>query len=531
MTEKSQPGARDDQASPLLQAMGLTKRYSGVTVVKGVDIAVQAGSIRAVIGENGAGKSTLMKMLTGDVRPDGGQILLDGQAVQFNTPREANLQGIAMVHQELQLIPTLSVLDNLMLVNPPEAAHIRRRGRQEVEFTERQLAKVGLNINPKMAVSSLSVAQSQLLEIAKALTLNARVLIFDEPTSALPLHEVEQLLQLVESLRAKGHAILYISHHLSEVLRLADDITVLRDGNLVGEFRRGEAFEADLIELMVMRPVSQYTNARPPIKPEVVLRADQLETKDVRDITFELRRGEILGFSGLMGSGMQRAALALYGNVPLKSGSLWMNGRKTRFKSPVDAVRAGLVLVPEDRKLDGIIPDGSVNDNFHLGRMDQFLSLGLLNRRRMRQASKGLVSRFGVSLHSLQQPIKTLSGGNQQKVVVGRCVQNNPQVLILCEPTRGIDVAAKDDIHRHILKLAASGASIILVSSEMDEVLALSHRVAVFSEGVMVGILTEGEANRVNVMSLATPKRNGRNNGGNNHAKTGSPTGNTNESE
>lgn len=526
-----EPSASHRYVPPLLQATGLSKQYSGVAVVKNVDIDVNEGTIRAVIGENGAGKSTLMKMLTGDVKPNAGQIRLGGQEMQFKTPREANLQGVAMVHQELQLIPMLSVLDNLMLVNPPEAASIRRHSRQEVEFTQQQLAKVGLHIHPKALVSSLSVAQAQLLEIAKALTLNAKLLIFDEPTSALPLHEVERLLLLVESLREKGHAILYISHHLSEVLRLADDITVLRDGSTVGEFKRGEATKPDLIELMVMRPVSQYTNAKPLIKADVVLKADQLETKDVRNVSFELRRGEILGFSGLMGSGMQRAALALCGDVPLKAGSMWMNGQKIDFKSPVDAVRAGIVIVPEDRKLDGILPDGSVNDNLHLGRMKQFMSLGLLNRRRMRQASEELVGRFGVHLQSLQQPIKTLSGGNQQKVVVGRCVQNSPQVLLLCEPTRGIDVAAKDDIHRHILKLAAAGASIILVSSEMDEVLALSHRVAVFSEGAMVDILDGDEASPVNVMSLATPKRNGTYNGGNNDANARSASESTNDSE
>jgi ABC-type sugar transport system ATPase subunit len=510
----------NNEVTPTLQSIGLTKQYSGVTVVNNVNIQVNQGMIRAVVGENGAGKSTLMKMLTGDVKPDAGTIHIDGKTVQFDNPREANLQGVAMVHQELQLIPTLSVLDNLMLVNPIDAAGIRRHSQREIDYTLQQLKKVGLNINPKTLVSLLSVAQAQLLEIAKALALNAKILIFDEPTSALPLHEVESLLLLVESLRKKGHAILYISHHLAEVLRLADAITVMRDGKVVGEFQRGEATEDDLIRLMVMRPVAYYTNAKPPIGQEIVFSADKLATEAVRGVSFELRRGEILGFAGLMGSGMQQAALALCGEAKIKSGSLELNGQKVKFRSPYDAVCAGVVIVPEDRKLDGIIPDASIDDNFHVGRLSQFISRGALNRRKMQQVSLELVQRFGVQLRALQQPIKTLSGGNQQKVVVGRCVQESPQVLILCEPTRGIDVAAKDDIHRHILKLASAGTSIILVTSELEEVLALSHRIAVFSEGEMVGILDEDQATPVNVMTLATPKRINSDGGGDNYANS-----------
>ncbi len=493
---------------PALRGQGLTKRYSGVTVVDQVDIDARAGMIRAVIGENGAGKSTLMKMLTGDVIPDGGTIYQAGQPVAFRNPRQANLHGIAMVHQELQLMPLLSVADNLMLVNPPETLKIRRRTRAEQGYVRQQLGRVGLRVDPATPVSTLSVAQAQLLEIAKALALNAKVIIFDEPTSALPLHEVERLLALIEGLRAEGHAILYISHHLPEVLRLADVITVMRDTCVVGEFRRGEATEADLIQLMVARQVGTRSTGRTPYRDEVVFAADQVATKSVQGVSFTLHRGEILGFAGLMGSGMQAAASALVGDSSLSGGFLTLAGKPVRFKNPYAAVRHGVVIVPEDRKRDGIVPDGSVADNCHLGRMGRFGRWGVLDRRRMQTAALEIVRRFDIRLKSLQQPIKTLSGGNQQKVIVGRCVQTSPEVLILCEPTRGVDVAAKDDIHQHILRLAASGTSIIVVSSELDEVLALSHRVVVFSEGRMAGILDGMEATPVAVMSLATPKRN-----------------------
>lgn len=511
-------GALSTADPPALHALGLTKRYSGVTVVDQVAIEARAGAIRAVIGENGAGKSTLMKMLTGDVRPDGGAVYRAGRPVVFQNPRQANLHGVAMVHQELQLMPLLSVADNLMLVNPPDAPKARRRSAAERAYVRQQLARVGLRIDPATPVARLSVAQAQLLEVAKALALNANVIIFDEPTSALPLHEVERLLTLIESLRAAGHAILYISHHLSEIMRLADFITVMRDAQVVGEFRRGEATQAELIRLMVARDVGLRRAVRTPVQEQVVFAADQMATEAVRGVTFELRRGEILGFAGLLGSGMQAAATGLAGEARLTQGSLSLNGQPVRFKSPHAAVQRGVVMVPEDRKRDGIIPDASVADNCHVGRMGQFTRWGVLNRQRMRMAAQGLVRRFDIHLNSLQQPVKTLSGGNQQKVIVGRCVQTSPEVLILCEPTRGVDVAAKDEIHQHILQLAAAGTSIIVVSSELEEVLALSHRVAVFSEGEMVGILDGPEATPVTVMSLATPKRNGSNGGnGNGH--------------
>ncbi|MFM7173149.1 MAG: ATP-binding cassette domain-containing protein, partial [Caldilinea sp.] len=278
-----------------------------------VDISARPGVIRAVIGENGAGKSTLMKMLTGDIRPDAGTLFQAERPVVFHNPRQANLQGIAMVHQELQLMPLLSVIDNLMLVNPPDAFGIRRRSRAEREYVQHQLARVGLHLDPSIPVSTLSVAQAQLLEIAKALALNARVIIFDEPTSALPLHEVERLLSLIEGLRAEGHAILYISHHLPEVTRLADVITVMRDTRVVGEFRRGEFTEPELIRLMVAREVGQRAEGRLPFRAEVVLAATQVATAAVQGVTFDLHQGEILGFAGLMGSGMQAAASGLAG--------------------------------------------------------------------------------------------------------------------------------------------------------------------------------------------------------------------------
>ena len=489
-----------------LEGHGLTKAYNGVTVVRDIDIAVEPGRIRAVIGENGAGKSTLMKMLTGIVQPTKGHINVGGNKVELPTPAAAMEAGIGIVHQELQIVPMLSVADNLMLVGGPNAPRTYRGSTTERDYVSGVLDRVGLDVRPRTLAARLSAAEAQLLEIAKALALESKVLIFDEPTSALPPNDVERLLSLIEELREEGHAILYISHHLNEIKRIADDVTVLRDGSLVGHHLCKDLETQDMIHLMVDRPVALYGNMLPSFSDQTVLEVDNLASEHVENLSFSLNKGEIIGFAGLIGSGMHDAAQALVGEQRLLSGRVSINGKEVRISSPAQAAAAGIVIVPEERKVQGILPDMSVQENFHIGRHDLFRKGILLSGQSMKQRAEQLVEQFKVRLASLGQPISTLSGGNQQKVVVARCVQSSPDVLILSEPTRGVDVGAKDDIHQLVLDLAAQGTAVIVISSEMEEVLALSHKVAVFSAGEMVGILSHDDADPQSVMKLATPK-------------------------
>ncbi len=491
----------------MLAVNALTKRYGNVTVVDQVSFTLQAGSIRAVLGENGAGKSTIMKMLTGVVPSDAGEIVIDGQCVRPTSTREAAQMGISMVHQELQLVPELSLADNLMLVRPPAAAGIRRGSKAEAEYVNAQLKRVGLMLPSTSKANTLSAAQAQLLEIAKALSLDTKILILDEPTSALPPEEVERLLEVIENLRDTGHAILYISHHLAEIMRVADTLTVLRDGQLVGNFEQGNISESELVRLMVDRPVSLYHAALQPATDQLMLSLHDVQANNIRGLNIEIYQGEIIGFAGLIGSGMHDAGQAICGANRLHAGEVRLQDKLCSFKQPYDALQAGVVLLPEERKAQSIVADLSVHDNIHIGRYQRYARWGVLQLALMLEASKAAVARFDIRLHSLQQAIATLSGGNQQKAVLARCIQSLPKVLVLAEPTRGIDIAAKDEIHQLIIDLAAQGMSIVLISSEMEEVIALSHRVAVFAGGEMTAVLAGDEILPASIMAKASPKR------------------------
>jgi ABC-type sugar transport system ATPase subunit len=489
---------------PALEGRNLTKAFAGVTVVDGINIVATAGEIRAVIGENGAGKSTLMNLLTGVVHPDAGEIRLRGSRVDLASPRHAAQAGIAIVHQELQLVPLQSVTDNLMLVRPPAARRIRRHSRAERHFVMSLLHRVRLDVEPEADVATLSIAQCQLLEIAKALALDAAVIILDEPTAALLPVEAQALLTLVEGLRDDGRAVLYVSHALDEIQRIADAVSVLRDGRLVAEFPRDRIDRDTLVRAMVDRPVGLYTYALPPVQSgEIVLKAEHVSTHAVRDVNFELRAGEILGFAGLMGCGMHDAALALCGEQSISSGALTIGGTPCRFRSTHDAATAGIVMVPEERKRDGIVPAMSVCENMHLGRYGHHARRGLVKPTKLRDAATDLVRRFQIRLRSIDQPIETLSGGNQQKALIARCVQTHPRVLIIASPTRGVDIGAKQAIHEIILELAAKGTAIVLISPELEELLGLAHRVAVFSQRRMVAILPRDDAAPTRILQLA----------------------------
>jgi ABC-type sugar transport system ATPase subunit len=491
----------------LLQATGMSKSYDGVEVLTNASIELGVGRVRSIVGENGAGKSTLTRIISGVTSPDHGSVILDGESVTFSGPAAAAARGIVMVHQELALVQGLSIADNIMLTRPPDGPWRVRGSHAERRFVVAALARVGLRLSPSTLVGELSVAQAYLVEIAKALVLRARVIIFDEPTAALPGDASAMILNQIRELRDSGCSIVFISHRLGEVLEISDDITVMRDGRIVADFSETVS-EEDLIRLMVDRPVGLYRAQRHPRGQSVVLEVSALTTRRITDVSFVARSGEIVGLAGLVGAGRTETALAISGADHVRSGSVRLLDRDITGQSVAKVRHAGVVLVPEDRKQQGIVQGLSVHENLHIGNLGGFLRFGLLRNKELRRASDNSKTMFDIRLRSLYQPIETLSGGNQQKAILARAMEIKPKVLILDEPTRGVDVRAKDEIHKLVLQLAAQGTAVILISSELEEVLALSHRVVVFAEGWVTGQLDNTETvSPEAVMRLATPKK------------------------
>jgi len=487
-------------------ATGISKQYDGVPVLSGATLRLKGGTVHSVVGENGAGKSTLMKCISGVVRPDAGSLSLNGQDVVFSGPLDATRKGVVMVHQELALVPELSIADNLMLARPPGSPWRWRGGRKEDSFVRDILSKAGLGASPRTLVADLSVAQAYQIEIAKALALNAQVVIFDEPTAALPADESEKILNHIRDLRLAGCAVVFVSHRLHEVRAISDEITVMRDSEIVGHFTTSVT-EEEMVRLMVDRPVNQYRSKRPPHGTETVLDVERLTTSRVRDVSFSVKKGEILGFAGLVGSGRTETMMAVVGIDPVRSGTVTLAGQDVSSWTPSRRRRSGIAIVPEDRKHQGIIRGLATHDNLHAGNLLRFLRFGMLDFPSLRKASDESKTLFDIRLRSFWQKIETLSGGNQQKVILARALETKPAVLILDEPTRGVDVRAKEEIHQLILKLAEGGTAVLLVSSEIEEVLALSHRVVVFSEGTAVANMANTEElTPQKIMQAATPQ-------------------------
>ena len=489
----------------ILKATNVCKSYDGVQVLKDATVALYPGRVRSIVGENGAGKSTLMRVISGVTSPDSGAMELNGRAVSFSGPAAAASHGIVMVHQELALVQGLSIADNIMLTRPEDGPWRVRGSRAERRYVVEALARVGLHASPSTLVGELSVAQAYLVEIAKALVLRARIVIFDEPTAALPSDSSAMILSQIRDLRDSGCSIVFISHRLGEVLEISDDITVMRDGRIVAD-SSDLMTEEQLIRLMVDRPVGLYRTQRPPHGDDIVLAVSNLTTRRIADVSFNVRSGEVVGMAGLVGAGRTETAMAIAGADSVLSGSVRLLGRDITGHSVASVRQGGVVLVPEDRKNQAIVQGLSVHENLHIGNLQGFLRLGLLSRKALKRASEESKSTFDIRLRSLYQAIETLSGGNQQKAILARAMEAKPKVLILDEPTRGVDVRAKDEIHKLILLLAAQGTAVILISSEMEEVLALSHRVVVFAEGRVTGELDNAQPIAAEaVMRLATP--------------------------
>jgi ribose transport system ATP-binding protein len=496
---------------PLLEMQGIVKRFPGVVALGGVSLKLHAGEILALMGENGAGKSTLMKILGGAYSPDDGQLRLDGQPIVLKNVAEAKKLGIALIHQELMLAPNLTIADNIFLGGERYGwGPLFKLNQVEMNRMARELLqRVGLNMPPNRPVSTLTAGQMQMVEIAKALALRARIIIMDEPTSSLTLGESEQLFSIIHQLQKQGIGIIYISHRMEEVLHLADRITVLRDGANVGDLDAKTATHDAIVSKMVGR---QYTH-RFPERPIVVGRGTSLEVENVQvpgaafGISFTARQGEVLGFAGLVGAGRTELMECIFGVTPLLAGRMTLEGKPFMPKRPSDAIARGVYLAPEDRKRHGVVLPMTIAENTSLPDIRHYAGFGFLNREREKEVAAIEVKRMAIRTPSIFQKVVNLSGGNQQKVVLGKWLAMRPKVLILDEPTRGIDVGAKAEIYNQIAQLAASGITILMVSSEMEEILGMSDRVVVMHERRIRGIVPRDQLSQERIASLMTGKQ------------------------
>jgi len=498
-------GEPTETPAPRLEVRQVTKQFPGVLALSGVDLTLNAGEVLAVIGENGAGKSTLMKILAGVQPPDTGEILIEGKPVHLNTVEAAQGMGVALIHQELNLADNLNVGANIFLGREPLRMGLIDHGRVARESRE-FLDSVGLEVDPGTLVKELTVGKQQMVEIAKALSIHARVLIMDEPTSSLSQRETENLFAVIKDLRSRGVSIVYISHRLGEVKELADRVSVLRDGENAGELAREEINHDAMVRLMVGRDLSAFYQHTPRDPEAAVLEVRGLRTPvhPEHELDFEVRAGEIVGMAGLVGAGRTELLQTLFGVTPAIGGEICIDGEAVNPTSPNEAIAAGIALAPEDRKQQGIILEMAVQENMSLPSLRRDQHHGFLNRQKEAEISDEMISQMRIKTPSAEQAVGFLSGGNQQKVVLGKWLAMEPKVLLLDEPTRGIDVGAKQEIYGLMEQLAKRGVAILFVSSEMEEVLGMSDRALVMHEGRLAGELTRDELSEEAIMQLAT---------------------------
>ena len=489
-----------------LEMNGISKTYPGVRALDNVSFAVAKGEVHALVGENGAGKSTLMKILAGAQPMDSGEILIGGELVHITTPQKAMDLGVSIIYQEFNLVPYLNAAENIFLGREP-------KGRLPgfINFSEmyseaqRVIDQLGVKLNVRTPVNRLSVAQQQMVEIAKATSRNASIIAMDEPSATLTEHELLSLFELIRSLKQKSVSIIYISHRLEEVFQIADTVTVLRDGHLVGTKPVAESDRNDLIHMMVGRELKEVIPKEAAEITKPALTVKNLTRKGViEDINFTVRQGEILGIAGLVGAGRTELARAVFGADPIDEGEIWLNGTQVHVRSPKDAIRLGIGLVTEDRKALGLILGMVVRENISLANLDAITRLGFVNRREEKRVAVQFIEDLMIKTPSVEQQVQNLSGGNQQKVVLAKWLFTQSRVLIFDEPTRGIDVGSKVEIYQLMNKLAASGVAIIMISSELPEILGMSDRILVMHEGRIAGELSREEATQEKIMHLAT---------------------------
>ena len=488
----------------ILELKEIDKQFPGVHALDHVSFNVTAGSVHGIIGENGAGKSTLMKILIGIQPPTSGTVIFNGEEVHFKTPAEALNRGIAMVHQELMPIRELTVAQSIFIGKEPIGPLGHIDDRKMVEETQKLFDRLKITINPRVKIGSLSTANIQMVEIAKAISYDAKLIIMDEPSSSLTENEVEKMFDMMNMLKAQGVTILYISHKMNEITKITDELTVMRDGHYICSMVTAEHTLDEMISAMVGRDIA---NMFPKLEAEIgapLMEVKGLTRKGVfKDISFTLHKGEILGFAGLVGAGRSEVMRAIFGLDPLDAGEVFIDGKKVDIKTPSDAIAQGMILLTEERKKDGLFLVHSVSDNMTIANIDAYKAGPSLNKKKMRDDVAEQIDLLSIKTPSQTQIINNLSGGNQQKVLLSKWLLTNPRILIVDEPTRGIDVGAKAEIHLLLSKLAQQGCGIIMISSELPEVLGMSDRIVVMHEGDKTGEVLRAEANEENVMHLA----------------------------
>lgn len=487
--------------TPILKMEGISKSFPGVKALDDVSLNVYAGESMALLGENGAGKSTLMKILSGVYKKDDGTMFFEGKPLEVSGPKDAAEQGIAIIHQELNLIPYLTVYENIFLGRELTLGSGRLNKKLMIKKSRGYLEQLNLDINPNELVKNLSIARQQMIEIAKALSLNAKVIIMDEPTDALTDTEVESLFEVIRDLKKQGKGIVYISHRLKEIFVVCEKITVLRDGQYIAERPIEELDEDEIIRLMVGRSLDeQFPHIQTDFKEEV-LRVENLSNQYIKDISFTLKKGEILGISGLVGAGRTELARTLYGYYKKHTGNIWLHNQKIDVKTPKEALKVGISYVSEDRKADGLILMMDVKENITISSLDKYKSATGLNKAKEEKDVLMYKEKMNIKTPSIKQKVQNLSGGNQQKVAIAKALLTNPEVLILDEPTRGVDVGAKKEIYDLINLFKKEGKSVIMISSEMPEVLGMSDRILVMHEGELKGEISKEEATPEKIMS------------------------------
>ena len=493
--------------SVLLRMENIDKKFPGVRALDGVSLAVRAGTVHALMGENGAGKSTLMKCLFGVYSADGGRIFLEGRQVNFRNSKEALENGVAMVHQELNQALKRSVADNMWLGRLPTVAPFVPIVSEKKMYTETKKVfdELGLDINPDTIMGTMSVSQRQMVEIAKAVSYNSKIIVFDEPTSSLNDREAEQLFAIIKKLSARGCGIIYISHKMDEILRISDEVTVMRDGKHIATKSAKDITTGEIISLMVGRELTNLYPEKTHTPGEELLVVKNLtsEYTHLRDVSFSARKGEILGIAGLDGSGRTELLENIFGLATRKNGEIMLAGRKVKNRNPVESIRNGFAMLTEERRASGIFGILDIRENTAVSSLDKYRKGIFLSKKKMKKSTDWAIRSMHIKTHSQEAEIRTLSGGNQQKVILGRWLLTEPDVLLLDEPTRGIDVGAKYEIYQLIIDLAEKGKTVIMVSSEMPELLGVCDRILVMSGGRLAGEVSCADTTQEEIMSLA----------------------------